>query len=149
MFSGFTSPWTTPVRWAERSATGDLGEHRRGAIGRQRRVDEHVGEAAGVDEAHHQVRGTGLAPVVVQRDDVRVLQPGDELGLGLEAADERRIVGEPGLDHLDRHLPPDDRLVGAEHRAERSPSDLLAQLVAPHRQTRPGTERPDVRCPAG
>ncbi len=126
---------------------GDLGEHGRGAIGRQRPAGEHVGEAAGVDQSHHQVRGTGLAPVVVQRDDVRVLQPGDELGLGLEPADERRIVGEPGLDHLDRHLTPDDRLVGAEHRAERAPSDLLAQLVAAHRQARPRTKRPDVGVP--
>ena len=126
---------------------GDLGEHRRGAIGRQRPAGEHVGEAAGVDQAHHQVRGTGLAPVVVQRDDVRVLEPGDELGLGLEPADERRIVGELGLDHLDRHLTPDDRLVGPEHRAERASSDLLAQLVAPHRQARPWTKRPDVGVP--
>ena len=126
---------------------GDLGEHRRGAIGRQRPAGEHVGEAAAVDQPHHQVRGTGLAPVVVQRDDVRVLQPGDELGLGLEPADERRIVGEPGLDHLDRHLTPDDRLIGAEHRAERPSTDLLAQLVAPHRQARPRTKRPDVGFP--
>ena len=147
MFSGFTSRWTTPLRWAACSALGDLGEHRRGAIGRQRPVGERVGEAAGVDQAHHEVRGTRLAPVVVQRDDVRVLEPGDELGLGLEPADERRVVGELGPDHLDRHLAPDDRLVGAEDRAEGAASELLAQLVAAHRQPRPRTQRPR-RCRA-
>ena len=118
---------------------GDLREHRRGAFGRQRPVGERVGEGAGLDQAHHEVGGTRLTPVVVQRDDVRVLEPGDELGLGLEPADERRVVGELGPDHLDRHLAPDDRLVGAVDRPEGAAPELLAQLVAADRQPRPRT----------
>ena len=85
------------------------------------------------DQAHHEVGGTGLAPVVVQRDDVRVLEPGDELGLGLEPADERRVVGELGRDHLDRHLAPDDRLVGADRprRTRRGRARRAARSRAP------------------
>ncbi len=94
-----------------------------------------------LDQAHHEVGGAGLAPVVVERDDVRVFEPGDELGLGLEPADERRVVGELGRDHLDRHLAPDDRLVGAIDGAERAATELLAQLVAAHRQPRVATAR--------
>jgi hypothetical protein len=105
---------------------GDLGEGRRGAIGRQSSEGESVGEGAGLDQAHHQVGGSGLAPVVVERDDVRVFERGDELGFGLEPADERGVIGELGLDHLDRHFASDGWLVGAEDRAERASPELLA-----------------------
>ena len=93
-------------------------------------------ERAGLDQAHHEVCGTRLTPVVVQRDDVWVLEPGDELGFGLETADERRVIGELGPNHLDRHLTPDHRLVGAEHRPESAAPHLLAQFVTPYRQPR-------------
>ena len=137
MFAGFTSPWTTPLRWAERSALAIWGEHD-GGIGPQRRAHERVRRALpALTQAHHQICGTGVAPVVVQRDDVRVLQPGDELGLGLEPADERRIVASAGLIAFDRHLTPDDRLVAARNTVPNAPRpDLLAQLVAPDSQTR-------------
>ena len=120
---------------------GDLTEHRRGAIRGQRAEPEGVGQAAGVDETHDEVGGAGFAPVVVERDDVRVLESGDQLGLRFEAADERRVVGQLGTDDLDRHLPADDRLVGAVDRTEGAASELLAHLVAADRQ--PGrTSRP-------
>jgi hypothetical protein len=56
-----------------------------------------------------------------------------QLGLGLEAADERRVVDQLGTDDLDRDLPPDRRLVRAIDDAEVTAADLLAQLVAANR----------------
>ena len=44
---------------------------------------------------------------------MRVLQPGDELGLGLEAADEVGVIGVLRQDDLDRDIAPDPRLDGA------------------------------------
>ena len=134
MFSGLTSRWTTPLRWADRRALASWANTRRRTIGRQRPAGERVGEAAGADQPHHEVGGAGLAPVVVERDDVRVFEPGDELGLGLEPADERRVVGELRPDHLDRDFASDDRLVGAIDGAEGAPAELVAQLVAADRQ---------------
>ncbi len=54
-----------------------------------------VGGAAS-EEAEHEVRTTGLAPIVVQRHDVGMLEPGHELRLGLEPLDEVRAVCQIG-----------------------------------------------------
>ena len=71
-----------------------------------------------------------------------MLELGDQLRLGLEAADERRPVGQLGADHLDRHLPADRGLVRAKDDAEVAAADLLAELVAPHRAAeRAGRDR--------
>ena len=59
-----------------------------------------------------------------------MLEPGDELRLGLEPADELGVVGELGPDHLDRHLPADRRLVGAVDDAEATAACPFAQLEA-------------------
>ncbi len=98
------------------------------------------------EQPHHQVGTTGFAPVVVQRNDVRMLEAGDQLCLGLEAADEVGVVGELGTDHLDRHFASNGRLGGAMDRAEGAFADLLAQLIAADRRTRLRTTRhqPDV-----
>ncbi len=59
-----------------------------------------------------------------------VLEAGDELSLCLEPSDERRVVGQLGLDDLHRHFAPDDGLHAAVHRAERALGELLVQPVA-------------------
>ena len=94
---------------------------------------EQVLDAAAAEEAHDQVGGIRLAPVVVERHDVRVLEPGDDLRLVLEPPDEVRVVGELGMDGLDRDLPPDLRLDRPVDDAERALADLIEQPIAAER----------------
>ncbi len=123
-----------PVRCLERVA--QLIDHRHGLGGRERAVFENRGKVSAAHEAHDQIGRVRLAPVVVQRDDVWMLERRDDLCLGLETTDEGRIVGEIGTDDLDRHLTTDRGLVGAVGRARRTRADLFPQLVPTH--GRPG-----------
>ncbi len=91
---------------------------------------EGVVQAAAAQEAHHQVRAAWLTPVVVQRHDMGVLEPGDQLGLGFEATDEVRVVGVLGQDDLDGHLAPHRWLIGAVDHAVATDANLLAQVVS-------------------
>ena len=77
-----------------------------------------------------QERTTRTAPVVVHRNDVRMLQAGNELGFGFEALHEARIVRELGPHHLDGHLASHARLHRPVHRAEAAFADDIAELVA-------------------
>ena len=67
-------------------------------------VTEGVGHTA-PKEAEHEVGATRLSPVVEERHDVWVLEAGDELSLGIEAAYELVGVGELRADHLHGDLP--------------------------------------------
>ena len=60
---------------------------------------------------------------------MQVFQLGDELGFRLEAADEIRLVGELGLDHLDRHFPFDDMLPGKVDSTKCSFTNRLQEIV--------------------
>ena len=57
---------------------------------------EGVGRRFAAQQPEHQVGAARLAPEVVERHDVGVLEAGHELRLGLEAADERGVVGQLG-----------------------------------------------------
>ena len=95
----------------------------------------HQGLAGGaaVEEAEHQVGAAWLAPVVVQRDDVRVLEAGHELRLGFEAAYEVAGVGQVGPNGLDRHPALSAWLHRRVHAAEGAFTDGLVDDVAPER----------------
>jgi hypothetical protein len=86
-----------------------------------------------VEQTEDEVGATRLAPVVVERDDVGVLEPSDESSLGLEAADEVGRVGEIGTDHLDRHQAVGARLRGRVHPAERALADGVVDRVPAQR----------------
>jgi hypothetical protein len=70
-------------------------------------------QGAAFHQAHDQVSTLGVAPVVVERHDVQVLQLGDQLCFTFEAADELGAVGVFGQDDLDCHLAVDGLLAGA------------------------------------
>ena len=91
-----------------------------------------MGRAAG-EEAEHEVGTAGLAPVVVQRHDVGMFEPGNELRLGLEPLDELRLFGELGADHLDRDLTIGAGLGRREHPPERALTEHLVDGVAAQR----------------
>ncbi len=113
-----------------RERAADLGEQARGGLQLPGAAIERLPQRAAAQPAHHQVGAVGIAPVVVERDDVRVLELRDELCLGLEATDEGGLVDELGADDLDRHLAADRGLIGAVDDAEVAGADLLAKLVA-------------------
>ena len=71
-----------------------------------------------------------LPPVVVDRGDVRMLQGGDRLGIRVEPTDELRGAGGAFVEDLDRHVPLDVRLDGAEHDPSGTVVDLLQEPVA-------------------
>ena len=126
-----------PVHDALSMRGGERGRHlvqdRGGSRRLERTVVEQVLEASTSQVPHHQVGGVGLAPVVVERHDVRVLQARDDLRLALEPPDEVRVVRELRVDRLDRHLPPDLRLDRPVDDAERALADLVEQPVAAER----------------
>ncbi len=70
-------------------------------------------EVAAWHETHHEVGAAGVAPVVVEGNDVRMLEAGDHLRLLLEPADEIRVGGKTRVNDLDRDVATDFRLHSA------------------------------------
>ena len=120
-----------PVGIRERA--GDLRQQPGGRLEVPRAALERPLQRASAQPAHHEVRALRISPVVVERNEVRMLELGDESRLRLEPAHERGLVDQLGADHLDRDLAPDRRLVRAIDDADVAAADLLAELVAPHR----------------
>ena len=59
----------------------------------ERAVDEAILDRSSAQPSHHEVPGQArLAPEVVQRHDVGMLEAGDELRLVLEPANEHGVV---------------------------------------------------------
>ena len=121
------------VRGRERAAhlVDDLGDVGEG----ERAVGDAVGQRAAAQQTEDEERTAGPAPIVVERDDVRVLDPRHELRFGLEPLHEARIVGELGAHDLHGDLASDARLHRAVHRTERALADDFAELVARDRDT--------------
>ena len=72
-----------------------------------------VAQTAAAQIAHHQKRAVRLAPIVIQRHNMRMLQTSDNLSLAFKAADEFRRIGVFGQNDLDGHLAQNSALAGA------------------------------------
>jgi len=118
------------VAVGQRERGGHLIQQAAHPLRRPGRAVQRRPEVAAAQVAHDQVGTARLAPVVVERHDLRVFQPGDGLRLGLEAADEGDVVGVAGGNDLDRHVAADGRLRGAENDAVTAPAQLLVDVVA-------------------
>ena len=88
---------------------------------------------AALEKSEHQICATRLAPVVVERDDVRVLDAGNQLGLDLESPNELLGVGQLGTDHLDRHPPVGTWLCCHIHPAKPALTNRVVDHVSPQR----------------
>jgi hypothetical protein len=97
---------------------------------RQWPLPEQHRQAAAAQEAHGQVGHSRLTPVVVQRHDVRMLQPGHQLRLRLKTADEVGTVGQLRQNDLEGDLAADQRLKRPVDDAETAGADPLAELIA-------------------
>ena len=102
--------------------------HRPGPAG-----DHRVTCGPAAEEPEHEERATRLPPEVVERDDVRMFETGDEAGLDLEPTDELGRVREIGSDRLDRDLPVGARLGRGVHPAVRTLTDRPQDRVAAQR----------------
>ena len=104
--------------------------------GEQRALVEHRPEAAALEQLEHHERHVVFAPVV-DRDDVGVVQRRRELRLGPEPAQERGVVGERGVQHLDRDPAAQPLVVGDVDATARAGADRTVQQVAARRAPGP------------
>ena len=106
MFPGLTSRCTRPARWAAARAeatSAPISAARRGSRAPSlRRTSRRLRPSTKFHD--DEVGVAGLAPVV-DPDDVGVGEVGGGLGLSPEPLDEGFVVGELGVEDLDRHLP--------------------------------------------
>ena len=140
--SGLMAPWTTPARCACLQRVAELIDHRDRLCGGERAALEDRRRGSVAHQTRHEVGGVGLAPVVVERDDVRMLERCDDLRLGLEPTNETRVVGDVGTNDLDRHLTTDGGLIGPKDAPALVGSELLAQLVSTNRRAKTGAVPP-------
>ena len=130
-----------PVHQADgvRGVEGAAGlfEHVEGVPHRQRALaGQHVGQRLAHHQLHDQVgqraAGGGVVDlaVVVDRGDPGVGDACGDLGLGPEPFDELGVGGELGLEHLDRHVPVQDGVVGLPDLTHPAGGDEAQQAVA-------------------
>ena len=84
MLPGLRSRWTTPCRCASPIARPRVSTSLAASRGGRGDAVEPAGEAAAVDVLHLEVGKSVVLADVKDLDDVRVLEPGDRLGLGKE-----------------------------------------------------------------
>ena len=90
--------------------------------GEVRLLVEDRPQAAALEQLEHHERDVVLAPVV-DGDDVRVVERRRDLGLGAEAAEERGVLGERGVQDLDRDAAPQAGVLGEVHAPARAGPD--------------------------
>ncbi len=102
-FSGLTSRWIRPARWAAASAEA-IGSIRASArAGRHRRLGaDDVAQRVAGDVLHRQEDDAVVLALVEDRHDVGVGQARGRAGLADEAGRELVVVAHPGVHHLDR-----------------------------------------------
>ena len=95
---------------------------------------EHRPQRAALEQLEHHERDVVVAPVV-HRDDVRVVQRRRELGLGPEPAEERGVLGQRRVQHLDRDAAPQPGVLGDVDAAARARADGAVQQVPAREDT--------------
>ena len=116
-----------PVRVLERP--GGLGGDPKRRVHRQLPLPpEPVAERLALDERHGEPELAGGLARVVDREDVRVLQPGGELDLALEALGAER-VSEIGVQHLERDRPVVPQVLGEEDGGHAAAPELALEGV--------------------
>src|SRR5439155_20557993 len=87
-------------------------------------------KAAAWQITHRQVSAVRFAPVVVERNDVWMLEAGDDLRFLFEPADEFRLVGKSAVNDFDGHLALQRRLYRVVHGCVRTLTYLLVDFVS-------------------
>ena len=109
------------------------------------RGEEALAQPVGKRPAAHEPHGIECAVVVfaglVQRDDVRVVEPGCGLDLHAEPHPRRRRPEQPGIDHLERDRPVEAQLPGHIDDPHAAPGDLAHERVVAKEPRVPGGRR--------
>src|SRR5207253_1610501 len=122
------------VRGIERA--GDVGGDAQRVAQRQRPARERVGERLPLQVLHDEVVDAVLMPDVVERADVRMVQPRDRPRLPLETLAQRRARGELRRQDFDGDVAAEARVAGA--------IDLAHAAGAERRDDFVGTEAREV-----
>jgi hypothetical protein len=88
-----------------------------------------LGERLAPQQLHHDVGDAGGPADAIDRDDVGVLEPRRRPRLALEALDELGVERERERQDLERHLPLQLPLAGAEHDRHPAATELFDDLV--------------------
>ncbi len=107
-----------------------------GVIRFERAARERLLEVPAAHPSHHEIGAAPVAPVVVERDDVGMLESCDRLRFLLEATNEARVVGESRMDLLDAHLAAEIGIERSPHDAEGPLADAFEEAVATERLAR-------------
>ena len=130
MFSGLMSRWTSPEPWAWASAERASRSSRRILVERQRSLAlDQLRQAGPVDQLHRVPQEPRPPGDVEDVDDVRVAELGGELRLTPKALDYLRVLGERGVQHLERHLALEVEVAHPVHPAEAPGPEECQQLV--------------------
>ena len=129
MLLGLTSRCTRPALVGVGQRITDLGDDLSHLIQRHGLAMHQVGQRAALDEGHGDVGVAFRLAEVVDRQNVNMLQLGDQLGFLLEAAGELGVAGEVARQDLECHLPVDAGLVGLIHRGHTTLAQRREHLV--------------------
>ena len=117
-----------------RVRVGEGGGNRRAEPSRlvpaQRAPAGYRVEAVALDELEDEDGLSAVLEDVVEPDDVRVLEPGERRRLALEACAELLVVRDPGVQDLERDIPPQALVAGAPDDAHATAAELVAQAIA-------------------
>lgn len=108
---------------------GDLADEARGAPGFQGVSVREARQAGAFDQPHAVVRLVEMFPHLINRHDVRVVQPGGGFGLELESLRGTRAEHPRASDHLQGHSTFEAELPRLVHYAHTAAPDLAQQLV--------------------
>ena len=93
----------------------------------------HARQRFPVDPLHRDEEHAVLVAQVVDREDVRVVEPGGRAGLVNEAFPSVAVGGESVGQHLDRDPAPERRVLGEVHLSHSAGTDGFENLVAAER----------------
>ena len=132
---GFKSRCTIPRRCAASRAEADLHAVAQEVLHRQGSLREPLRERLAVDQLEHEVvqllAPNRLAPDVVERADVGVVEGGDALRLALEARLELGVGGEVRGEELQGHVAIEAGVPGLVDLAHAAGPELRRDLVGP------------------
>ena len=116
-----------PVR--SRKAVGNGRADLRRLAPSHRTTHEPLAQGLALEQLGDRVGDAILGAEIVDGEDIRMIEPGDRLGLSLEARDAFRVLSDRCRQHLDRHVPIEPLVARPVDLAHPTLADLLDDAV--------------------